>query len=291
MSAPTRLEVFDTFRPWLDRQGYTSARIRTVDALCDRLGLASNDNAAAPVAPPSLPPPAPVPLGPLTPPIAMIGTELLAIACPENTAAELALWVDPLRTACRRWGIDTMREVASFLANIGVESAGLTRLEENLNYSAKRMAEVWPKRFAVNPAARPLVPNALAHRLAHDPQALANHVYANRMGNGPPESGDGWRHRGFGPKQLTGRDNQAAFAAAMGIPLEDVPAFVRTREGGSMSAGWFWFENDLDRYAATPGVEDDRQRINGGLTGVEDVRRRFDALIARMLLLEKEARA
>jgi putative chitinase len=99
------------------------------------------------------------------------------------------------------------------------------------------------------------------------------------MGNGPPDSGDGWRHRGFGPKQLTGADNHRRFAAAFGIRVEDVPAFIRTREGGAQSAGWFWFDNDLDAKAATAGIEDDRQAINGGQTGVDEVRRRFNALI------------
>lgn len=280
----TRRDVFETFRPWLDAAGYTAPRLRVANALCDRIGLPANDN---PPPPPTAQTPAKAPLGPLTPAIAMIGPALLAIAFPENTAAERALWVDPLRDACRRWGIDTIREVASFLANIGVESAGLTRLEENLNYSAQRMAEVWPTRFAIDPHARNLRPNALALSLAHKPEPLANHVYANRMGNGPPESGDGWRHRGFGPKQLTGKSNQSRFAAAAGIALGDVPAFVRTRAGGAMSAGWFWFDNGMDVRAATPGVEDDRRAINGGLTGVDDVRRRFDALIAAMLRLEQ----
>ncbi len=218
-------------------------------------------------------------------PIGLIDAALLKIACPENTLPELALWVEPTRAACARWGIDTLREIASFLANIGVESAGLTRLTENMNYSAKRMAEVWPGRFAINPhaamAAR--LPNALARALAHNPEKLANHVYANRMGNGPPDSGDGWRYRGYGPKQLTGAYNQARFAEAAGIPLAEMPAYLQTREGGMMSAGWFWFDNGMDALAATAGIEDDRQAINGGQIGVDEVRRRFNALIAELL--------
>jgi putative chitinase len=243
-------------------------------------------------APPAPPPGAAEPIsGPLPAAVAMIDAKLLRIACPENTEAALALWVLPLRAACVRWGIDTFREVASFLANIGVESCGLTRLEENMNYSAKRMAEVWPRRFAVNPNAAPRdrQPNGLARSLAHNPEKLANHVYANRMGNGPPESGDGWRHRGFGPKQLTGKSNHARFAAAAGIALDQVPDFIRTREGGAMSAGWFWFDNDMDAKAATAGIEDDRQAINGGQIGVDQVRTRFAALIAEMLKREREA--
>lgn len=222
-------------------------------------------------------------------PISLIDATLLKVACPENTLVELELWVEPTRAACKRWGIDTLREVASFLANIGVESRGLTRLEENLNYSAKRMAEVWPGRFAVNPKAamKARQPNALAKSLANNPEKLANYVYANRMGNGPPESGDGWRHRGYGPKQLTGKTNHSLFAEAAGIPLAAVPAYLQTRDGGMMSAGWFWFDNGMDALAATAGVEDDRQRINGGQTGVDEVRVRFNALVDELLRREK----
>ena len=222
-------------------------------------------------------------------PVSLIDATLLKIACPENSLAELELWVEPTRAACKRWGIDTLREIASFLANIGVESRGLTRLEESLDYSAKRMAEVWPGRFAVNPKAamKARQPNALAKTLANNPEKLANHVYANRMGNGPPESGDGWRHRGYGPKQLTGKTNHRLFAEAAGISLSAVPDYLQTRDGGMMSAGWFWFDNGMDALAATAGVEDDRQRINGGQTGVDEVRKRFNALIDELLRREK----
>jgi putative chitinase len=235
--------------------------------------------------------PHPVPLKPADTALSFaqrqIDLALLCIAFPQNTAAGLTPWVDATRNACVRWGIDTFREVASFLANISVESAGLTRLEENLNYSAKRMAEVWPSRYAVDPKAKVKTPNALANSLANNPEKLANNVYANRMGNGPPASGDGWRYRGFGPKQLTGKDNQSAFASAVGMRVEDVPAFLRTPEGGMMSAGWFWKANNLDAKAATPGVEDDRRAINGGVIGLAEVERIFGLLIDELIRREK----
>lgn len=264
----------------------TRAEVAVLDAGIDA-ALASIGIVEAAEPEPAPPAPVPAPTGP----VAMVDASLLKIACPENSLEELALWVGPVKKACARWGIDTLREVASFLANIGVESRGLTRMEENLNYSAKRMAEVWPGRFAINPKAslKQRQPNALAKSLANSPQKLANHVYANRMGNGPPESGDGWRYRGYGPKQLTGKSNHARFAAAYGVAVSDVPALLQTREGGMMSAGWFWFDNGMDALAATAGIEDDRQRINGGLTGVDEVRQRFNALIAEMLRREKLA--
>jgi hypothetical protein len=114
----------------------------------------------------------------------------------------------------------------------------------------------WPtsgRRFAVDPQAKVKVPNVLALQLARNPKAIANHVYANRMGNGPPESGDGWRHRGFGPFQLTGKDNQEAFGEAVGLPVDQVPDYLRTTNGGAMSMCWFFKVNGLEDLAATPG--------------------------------------
>ena len=108
--------------------------------------------------------------------------------------------------------------------------------EESFAYSAQRMAEVWPARYAVDPKATVKRPNALAVKLAAaGPQAIANNVYANRMGNGDEASGDGWANRGAGPGQLTGGDNWKAFAAAMNMPLADARAWARTIEGASFS--------------------------------------------------------
>ena len=116
-----------------------------------------------------------------------------------------------LAGALARFGIETPRRVAAFLAQCHVESAGFTALEENLMYSsAARLIQVWPSRFPNTGAATPFVRN---------PQRLANLVYANRNGNGPQASGDGWRYRGRSPIQLTGRDNYSRMAALAGLPL------------------------------------------------------------------------
>jgi putative chitinase len=129
--------------------------------------------------------------------------------------------------------------------------------------------------------------------LSLDRQAeIANILYGGEFGRkqlGNTEPGDGWAMRGYGPKQLTGRDNQTRFAEAMGISVDEVPALIRTREGGMMSAGWFWKSHNLDAKAATPGVEDDRRAINGGLLGVAEVDATFDKLIAEMLRRERAA--
>ena len=115
----------------------------------------------------------------------------------------------------RRHGITTDRgRLAMFLAQIGHESDGLTALEEKLSYSAARLMQVWPARFRTI---------AVAQTVAGRPQSLANLVYAGRMGNGPADSGDGWRYRGRGYIQLTGRANYRAVGRACGLDLEGDP--------------------------------------------------------------------
>ncbi len=203
-----------------------------------------------------------------------IDVPLLQLVAPSTPMGELKAWVTPMQEACRIFGIDTIREVASWLANGSHESKGFQDLEENLNYSAKRLCQVWPSRFPTLASAQPY---------AHNPQALANKVYASRMGNGPPESGDGWRHRGLGIFQLTGLRNQSLFGQAVGLSLSEVPTYLLTKEGAALSAGWYWWENSLDIKAATPGVEDDRRAINGGLLGVDEVRRMFNKVVQALL--------
>lgn len=217
-----------------------------------------------------------------------IDLALLKLAFPQNKdEGELAKWVEPTRAACVRWGIDTIREVASFLANINVESAGLTRLTESLNYSTQGLLKTFGRHRISEADAEKYGRNA---KHPADQEMLANILYGGAWGArnlGNTEPGDGWRFRGYGPKQLTGRANQSLFGKAMGIPVEQVPGYVRTPEGGMMSAGWFWKSHNLDAKAATPGIEDDRIAINGGLLGVKEVEAGFKLLLAELLRREK----
>lgn len=206
--------------------------------------------------------------------IGKIDVQLLRVACPERTEAELAPWVEPIQRACKRFDINTVRRVAAFISQMAHESSLKTGREENLNYSAKRLTEVWPSRF-------PSV--AAAEIYARNPEKLANRVYAGRMGNGPEISGDGWRYRGAGPMQLTGRSNWTGFADAMGLSVAQALDYGRTLEGGVMSAAWFWMTNDLNRLADSPGVADETRRINGGVHGLADRKARFDRTVAALL--------
>ena len=215
--------------------------------------------------------------------IELIDISVLRAACPERSEAQLAPWLAPIKLACQRFEIDRIRRVAAFLATIAHECQFVPGREENLNYSADRLAEVWPGRFRDGKGR----PNAAALSVAHNPEALANLVYAGRMGNGPAASGDGWRYRGVCPVMLTGRANHERFAASMGMTLDQAEAYIRTLEGGIMAAAWFWEENDINRLADTPGVEDETQRINGGQIGVADRKARFDRTVSRLLERER----
>lgn len=214
-------------------------------------------------------------------PIDLIDPQLLKIAAPEAPISFLAGWADPIKAACRRFGIDTVREIAALLAQAGHESSGFTRLSEGLNYtSAERIKAI----FGQGKAGRARFPTiASCQPYVRQPEKLANYVYANRMGNGPPASGDGFRYRGFGPFQLTGRSNHQAFADAMGLGVDEIPDFIRTTNGGALSMCWFFKVNGLEDLAATPGVTDETKAINGGTHGLEDRKIRFDGLVKEML--------
>lgn len=147
-----------------------------------------------------------------------------------------AVFAGPLENAMTEFGIVSPEQRARFLANVGHETGGLSWFSENLNYSAERLLAVWPSRF-------PTRVQTIGY--ARNPVALANKVYANRMGNRDEKSGDGWLHRGAGMLQLTGRDNQSACAKYFGIPLNQVGDWLRTPTGAARSAAWFYTDNEL----------------------------------------------
>lgn len=219
----------------------------------------------------------------LADPVAQIDLPLLKIAFPTNKGGDLIQWCEPLKAACRQWGINTVREVASFLGNIGVESRDLQSLSENLNYSVEGLLKTFGRhRISVADAQR------LGRSKTHpaDQVAIANTLYGGEWGRknlGNTQPNDGWTFRGCGPIQLTGRRNAEAFAAAMRMRVEDVPTYIRTRLGGCMAAGWFWKTHDMDEVAATPGWVDDRKRVNGGHLGVGELKSRADAIVTELL--------
>lgn len=135
----------------------------------------------------------------------------------------LAVTLPSLQAACDKYEINTPRRMAAFLANIGVESGGLARLEENLNYSAQRLAAVWPKRFSTDGSGH--VPNAEALDIQHNPEKIGNAVYSGRLGNG---DGEGYEYRGRGFLQCTGKTNYEIVGKVIGIDLVSEPEKLST---------------------------------------------------------------
>lgn len=160
-----------------------------------------------------------------------------------------------------KYGITTPLRMAHFFAQIAHESGGFRIVEENLNYSATRLQQVWPNRF---PDA------ATAQRYARNPQALANNVYANRMGNGPSSSGDGWKYRGRGLAQLTGKDGYAQVARITGLPLVERPELAAEPAAMLECAAGFWKWKGLAALADRDDVAAVTRRWNGGTIGLAD---------------------
>jgi putative chitinase len=172
-------------------------------------------------------------------------------------------WLAPMQDACERFGISTPNSVAAFLANVGVESAGLTAFVENMNYSAIGLANTWPSRYADDHQSVPIRPNALAVSISRNPQKIANNVYADRLGNGDVASGDGWRYRGQGPIQITGKANFSACGAAIGIDLITSPELLQQPGAGALSAAWFFSSRGCIALAEVGDIAGVVRAING----------------------------
>jgi putative chitinase len=170
-------------------------------------------------------------------------------------------WLVALCHLPAKWEINSPARQAAFIGQLAHESNQFQRLVERMSYRAERLLVVWPKRFPTPESARPYVQN---------PQKLANHVYANRLGNGDEASGDGYRFRGSGPLQLTGRANHAAAGKAIGVDLIANPGALLTPRVGLDAAGWFWKSNGLNELADIDDYIGITKRINGGLTGLDD---------------------
>lgn len=177
------------------------------------------------------------------------------------TPAKAEEWIDAINETFDRFDINTPERQACFLGQCAHESAGFTALKENLNYSAEGLTKVWPKRFPSLDAAQPY------HR---NPEKIANKVYADRMGNGDEDSGEGFKYRGRGLIQLTGKDNYRACGEALGVDLVEDPDQVSSPKYAALSAGWFWDKNKLNQYADANDMTTLTKRINGGTHGMED---------------------
>jgi putative chitinase len=182
----------------------------------------------------------------------------------------VAQWHNALQQLLPDYGINTPQRIAAFIAQCAHESGGFTALKENLNYKAVTLRKIFPKYFPDEDTAQHYA------NLPNKQQAIANKVYANRMGNGDEASGDGYRYCGRGLIQLTGKDNYTWFAASLDIPVEEASQYLETFEGAAQSACWFWETNNLNQWADKDDILTLTKRINGGTIGLEDRKKHYE---------------
>lgn len=193
--------------------------------------------------------------------------EKLAQLIPDNP--HIDTWYDALTATARdsddslldHYQINTVNRLAAFLAQCIHESAGFATIKENLNYRAESLRRVFPKYFPTDD---------LAQKYAHNQSMIANRVYGNRMGNGPEESGDGYKFCGRGLIQLTGHDNYLAFANSIDMDIDDVVEYLSTFNGAVESAAWFWDSRNLNYLADQDNIKEITHKINGGYIGLEE---------------------
>jgi putative chitinase len=185
-------------------------------------------------------------------------------------------WAAGIAEPARRYGITTRYRAAAFAATIAHESGGGTRLVESLNYSPEGLRATWPARFTVGDAQR-------MGRVGDQPanqRAIAERAYGGRMGNAVEGTGDGFRYRGRGLIQITGRDGYSMAADAVGKPLVAQPELTEQPETAALIAAWTWGEwKRCNPLADAQDIEGWRRAINGGLNGLADVRNRYAAAL------------
>ena len=173
------------------------------------------------------------------------------------------VWLNAINTVLPKYEINTANRIAAFIAQCGHESAGWRYFVENLNYSEAGLNAIFGRYFKS--------PGVNAREYARKPEKIANLVYANRMGNGPENSGDGWKYRGRGPIQLTGKNNYTAFSKAMGVDAVNNPDLVGNNpERACLAAVWFWNTNKLNAFADSMDLKGMTKKINGGYLGLDD---------------------
>lgn len=184
-----------------------------------------------------------------------------------NTAADE--WHAALVEILPKWKINTVTRVAAFMAQTCHESGNYKTLEENLNYGWEGLRKTFGRYFPTD---------ALAKQYERQPEKIANRVYddanrVNKMGNTAP--GDGWKYRGRGIIQLTGKNNYLAFAADMGMTVDQVVEYVQTKKGAVESAAWFWSKRNINAAADTGNIDKVSTLVNGGNIGLSERRENY----------------
>ena len=170
-------------------------------------------------------------------------------------------WIGPLNETFAKFGIATVDEQAAFIGQYSHESNHFRTLQENLNYRPETLHQLWPQRFPTM---------EIAAQYAHQPEKIANKVYANRMGNRDEASGDGFRFHGRGLPQLTGHDLYFHFGQFIGENLVANPDLVATPKYAAMAGGWYWKTHNLSAAADAEDWVKVTKIINGGTFGLEE---------------------
>ncbi len=184
------------------------------------------------------------------------------------TESAAGLWVAHVNSALSLCGCSTAEHAAMWIAQVGHESAGLTRSVESLNYTPDGLMATWPTRYTRARA----IEHGRTQDKAADQRAIAIHVYGDRLGN-RQGTDDGWRYRGRGPIQVTGRANYRACGQTIGADLEAEPSLLELRSTGAASTAWFWRKHKLTGFGGD--VLSVTRRINGGTNGIDDRQRRY----------------
>ncbi len=190
----------------------------------------------------------------------MITKQQFQTVVPDVNWKYIAPYLDIYIKVLEKYEINTPLRKAHFLAQISHESGSFKFVKENLNYSAKALFAVFRKYFPTL---------AAAELCARQPEKIANKVYANRMGNGNESSGEGWRYRGRGLIQLTGKDNYTSFSADTGQDFVTNPDLVAQPKWALSSACWFWKKRNINTFADADDIHMVTKRINGGFNGLE----------------------
>ncbi|GAB5399467.1 MAG: glycoside hydrolase family 19 protein [Aureisphaera sp.] len=190
----------------------------------------------------------------------MITEENFKKIIPDVSWGNASKYVNLFDTTLPTYGIDTPLRKAHFLAQVAHESGGFKFVVENLNYSAKALYGVFRKYFPTMD---------LANQYARQPEKIANRVYANRMENGNEASGDGWKFKGRGLIQLTGKSNYKLFSNDAQQDFLDQPDLIASPQWALASACWFWKKNNINRYADTDDIHMVTKKINGGYNGLQ----------------------
>ncbi len=178
-------------------------------------------------------------------------------------------WYNLLIKFLPKYQVNTPKRVAAFLANVAHETGDFKILQENLNYSRQRLLTVFPKYFNTSNV----------DKYARKSIAIASRVYANRMGNGPEETKDGWTYRGKGLIQITGKKNTLDVSKHVNKSLEETCKYLLTKEGALVGSLYFWQKNKINAIADTGDISRVRKAVNGGSIGLADTSSRYRYII------------